>query len=623
MPLAGPGRGVEEFPDPPLGAGFDFRRFSAKLAIAIARAIALRSRHGCGISGERALATASASAIDSGMAEPHADRETRAVTAGLEVRAEPGAPPTLTGYAAVYNSKSLDLGGWVEVVKPGAFTRSLTSNPDVRALINHDASQIIGRTRAGTLTLTEDAHGLRVEITPPATSVGRDAIENVRSGLIDAMSFAFTTKRDTWTPGADGGPPVRELHDVDLIDVSLAAFAAYPETSVAARRSLERWQASHEPRSGAPTMPDTPTPVPASVVTPPADPAPPIPPETRDVEVVDAETRMLPRGQSFAAWVEARSHPPRELAHVKLGDLLRARITGPRNDAEKRVLSESVDAGGGVTVPDVLLARWIDRLRNALAVARAGAIVVPLTSDVTKVARLVSDPVAAWRSENAPVVESDPAFEAVTFTPHSLDVFTKVSRELLEDSLNAADMIEASLVRSFAVKVDATCLYGSGTAPEPRGLRTTANVNELSMGANGAVLANYEPIVDLLALLWTDNVTNVDTAIMAPRTLATIAKFKDSGPNQPLARPPALLNWTFLSTANVPINETQGSATNASTLFLGDWSQMLLGFRTTMQIEVAPELFRGNYQFGYYGHLRFDMQVQHPESFGRLIGIIP
>jgi HK97 family phage major capsid protein/HK97 family phage prohead protease len=560
------------------------------------------------------------------MAEPPADRETRAVAARLEVRTESGSPPTLTGYAAVYNSKSLDLGGWVEVIRPGAFTRSLTSNPDVRALVNHNPSEIIGRTRAGTLKLAEDAHGLRVEIQPPPTSVGRDAIENVRSGLIDAMSFAFTTKRDTWTPGADGGPPVRELHDVDLIDVSLAAFAAYPETSVAARRSLERWQAaqadeprSPEPRSGAPTMPDTP-PAPVAVT----DPTPPIPPETRgDVEVVDAETRMLPRGQSFAAWVEARSHPPRECAHVKLGNLLLARIAGPRNDAEKRVLSESVDAGGGVTVPDALVSKWIDRLRNALAVARAGAIVVPLTSDVTKVARLVSDPVAAWRSENAAVAESDPSFEAVTFEPKSLDVFTKVSRELLEDSLNAADMIEASLTRSFAVEVDRVCLYGSGTAPEPRGLRTLANVNELSMGANGAVLANYEPIVDLLALLWTDNVTNVDTAIMAPRTLATIAKFKDSGPAQPLARPLPLVNWTFLSTANVPINETQGSATNASTLFLGDWSQMLLGFRTTMQIEIARELFRGNYQFAYYAHLRFDMQVQHPESFGRLIGIIP
>ena len=71
------------------------------------------------------------------------------------------------------------------------------------------------------------------------------------------------------------------------------------------------------------------------------------------------------------------------------------------------------------------------------------------------------------------------------------------------------------------------------------------------------------------------------------------------------------------------ITETQGVATDASSLFLGDWSQMMLGWRTQMTVEVARELYRGNYQFGYFGHLRFDMQVTHPESFGRLIGILP
>ena len=84
-------------------------------------------------------------------------------------------------------------------------------------------------------------------------------------------------------------------------------------------------------------------------------------------------------------------------------------------------------------------------------------------------------------------------------------------------------MLEASLVRSFAVEVDRVCLFGSGTPPQPRGLRTTTNVNEVSQGANGAALTTYDPILDLLALLWAANVTDVNTAIMAPRTLATIA----------------------------------------------------------------------------------------------------
>jgi HK97 family phage major capsid protein len=73
----------------------------------------------------------------------------------------------------------------------------------------------------------------------------------------------------------------------------------------------------------------------------------------------------------------------------------------------------------------------------------------------------------------------------------------------------------------------------------------------------------------------------------------------------------------------MPITETQGTATDASSLFIGDFTQLMLGFRTQMQVEVARELYRGAYQFGYFGHLRMDVQVTHPESFARLIGIIP
>src|SRR5262245_57383433 len=122
------------------------------------------------------------------------------------------------------------------------------------------------------------------------------------------------------------------------------------------------------------------------------------------------------------------------------------------------------------------MAQWIDRLRAALVVVQAGAVTVPLRSDTTKIARLLTDPTAAWRSENAAVAESDPVLEAVTFTPRSLDVFFKTSRELIEDSVNAAEILEATLVRSFAVEVDRVCLHGTSTPPQPRGLRTTTGV---------------------------------------------------------------------------------------------------------------------------------------------------
>ena len=90
--------------------------------------------------------------------------EKRYVTAAdLEVRRNGSKPPQLVGSALRYDSLSDDM-GFRERIAPGAFTKSLASDPDVRALVDHDSSKIIGRSKAGTLKLFEDDRGVRVEI---------------------------------------------------------------------------------------------------------------------------------------------------------------------------------------------------------------------------------------------------------------------------------------------------------------------------------------------------------------------------------------------------------------------------------------------------------------------------
>lgn len=528
---------------------------------------------------------------------------------GLRADVTDARAPKLVGYAIRTGVPSQDLGGFQEVVAPEALRAALARTPDLVMLRNHSTDHVLGRVAAKTLRVEHDGEGLRFEVTVPEHE--RGLVDSVARGDVTGASFAFSGARDTWDETTT--PPTRTLRDFTLRELSVGVpFPAYPQTHVAARRSLEDHRRPKEP----------PMPEPAAVV-PVADPTPPVPPVvTERTRPEDPEVRVLGRGDAFRAWVEDRSPHPKEFGHLRLGDALRALVTGPRNDLERRVLSAGTDSAGGFTVPDILLAPWIDRLRNALVIVQAGAVTVPLGSDTVKMARLLSDPGASWRAENAAVAENDPSFEAVTFTPRSLDVFTRVSRELLEDSVNISEMLEASLVRSFAVEIDRTCLYGTGTPPQPRGLRTTTNVKEISQGVNGLALTNYDPLLDLLALLWAGNVTAVSTAIMAPRTLATLSKLKEATTNAPLARPAVLADWAFLMTANVPINEVQGSSSLASSIFMGDWSQMMLGFRTQMQIELARELYRTSYQYAYFGHLRFDMQVTHPESFGRLIGII-
>jgi len=143
--------------------------------------------------------------------------------------------PILTGYAAVFDSLSVDLGGFREKIQRGAFGRTLQEKPDVRALVNHDPSLVLGRTKSGTLDLAEDRKGLAVRIKPPDTQVGRDIVTSIERGDVSQMSFAFRAVGDAWDRGGGDSPPIRTLTDVDLFDVSAVTYPAYPETIVQTR----------------------------------------------------------------------------------------------------------------------------------------------------------------------------------------------------------------------------------------------------------------------------------------------------------------------------------------------------------------------------------------------------
>jgi HK97 family phage prohead protease len=146
----------------------------------------------------------------------------------------------LEGYAAVFNSRSENLGGFTETIQPGAFRSSLRSRNDIKLLWNHQSGAVLGSTRAGTLSLVEDDKGLRVSATLPNTTHGRDASELIRRGDVTAFSFGFslpTRGGDSWS---DDGTE-RVLKSVRLHEVSLVAFPAYPGTAGSATvRGLDR-----------------------------------------------------------------------------------------------------------------------------------------------------------------------------------------------------------------------------------------------------------------------------------------------------------------------------------------------------------------------------------------------
>jgi hypothetical protein len=155
---------------------------------------------------------------------------------GLEIRAEGN---RIVGHAIVFDVRSRDLGGFVEVVRPQAIDRSLTG--DIVALYNHDAGQVLGRTPR-TLSIRKDERGLAFELDPAPTTAGRDALELVRRGDVTGASFGFKTVKDSWS--RDGDVTVRTLLDIEILELSLTALPMYQQTDVQmAQRSLQAFQA--------------------------------------------------------------------------------------------------------------------------------------------------------------------------------------------------------------------------------------------------------------------------------------------------------------------------------------------------------------------------------------------
>lgn len=162
----------------------------------------------------------------------------------LEVRARAGislpSPGKLAGHAAVFDSPA-DLGPFVEVVRRGAFSRSLQEPGGIMALYDHETRSILGRVSAGTLRLKEDDRGLAFELDLPDTSVGRDLAVLVQRGDVSGCSFGFLVP-----PGGDQwrsvmGKPLRELQRVELREITVTANPAYPDTEVALRR-MPAWR---------------------------------------------------------------------------------------------------------------------------------------------------------------------------------------------------------------------------------------------------------------------------------------------------------------------------------------------------------------------------------------------
>ena len=182
-------------------------------------------------------------------------RQLRAIGTQFTTRQE-GDTPHICGYFAVFNSIYEIAPGMTESIAPGAFSRALSG--DIRALINHDTRLVLGRTKAGTLTLREDNHGLWGDIAVnPNDGDAMNLYERVKRGDVDQCSFGFGEPFTEDTEVREDGSVHWTLKDVTLHEVSACTFPAYEATNISARekqrdamrvRSLPAWKESMKER---------------------------------------------------------------------------------------------------------------------------------------------------------------------------------------------------------------------------------------------------------------------------------------------------------------------------------------------------------------------------------------
>lgn len=340
----------------------------------------------------------------------------------------------------------------------------------------------------------------------------------------------------------------------------------------------------------------------------------------------------LTREQRVSDWLRENGHyrgssnlGGDDRANLSVGKMIRGALIGNWQDAEaeQRAMSENVLADGGYALGPELSSRVIDRVRNQMQVMRAGATTVPMTTQQMYLARLSGAANVRWKTEGATISDSTPTFERIVLTAKTLPVLCKISAELLEDaSPEAIDTIERELSSALSLELDRAALRGSGIDPEPEGIRSASDVTITSLGANGAT-PSWDNVIDAVSTVRAANI-EPNAILWSSRTQQTFDKFKDAM-SRYLEPPSSLGDVARLVTNQIPNSLTAGTSSDASEIYVGRWSDLLVGMRTDLrfQVRVLSERYISELQYGLIAYLRADIALAHPQAFNVVTGVRP
>lgn len=315
-------------------------------------------------------------------------------------------------------------------------------------------------------------------------------------------------------------------------------------------------------------------------------------------------------------------------ARPSLGD-------GPDRAGEllMRAITEASGIGAAATPPEYAASFW-DRLAPSSALLAAGPQVITTARDSLVLPRLTADPTAAWTAEGATITASDPGADTVTATPRKLAALVRAGNESLADSSpSVGEAINRQLARSLALSADLGFFEGSGTAPVIKGLKNVTGISTASMGANGAALADLDPIADAIGAISVAN-GEASAIFMHPTQWAKISKLKETdASNVPLITGAvgAVVNGVRRSLLGVPVyltsqlsvTETQGTSEDVATrIYVADMSQVVVVRRQEVAIEVDRSVYFASDETAIRAIARLDLVVPNPAAVYALTGVL-
>jgi HK97 family phage major capsid protein len=310
-----------------------------------------------------------------------------------------------------------------------------------------------------------------------------------------------------------------------------------------------------------------------------------------------------------------------------LGTMVRAIHTGKVREMEEfRALGEG-STPGSYLVPTPLSTHLIDLVRNRTQVVNAGGSTFMMPAQTLKVARQTGDVSAGWKAESAAITFSDANFDAVTFTAQTLVAGSKLSVEVVEDAINIDQIVMNSIVQALALEVDRVCLYGTGTAPQPKGVKNQTGVTITPLATNGKSLTDFSDFSAGIATLMGNNFTGPFGAIYSARTAGRLDALKDTL-GQPMRQPDNVAAMRKFVSNQVGNAFTVGTGTTCSDAFLAQWDQLMIGMRTNLTLEISRVAADStgsafsNLQVWIRAYLRCDCQLAHPLAFNVLTGIL-